>query len=263
MESTANKKENTQIMEEKFSEKKGNKFWYLKGLRDGIPIAMGYFAVSFTLGITMKNTGITPLQGAIMSMTMLASAGQYAAITVIAAGSGYLEMVITTLIVNLRYLLMSCALSQKVDSKTGMGHRLAMSYCITDEIFGAASLVEEKLNPFYSYGMVTVACPGWTIGTFLGVALGTILPERLSNAMGVALYGMFLAVIIPPARKDKVIACVVVLSMAASCVFSIVPGLKEISSGFRIIILTLIIAGIAAYVKPIAQTQGEEGKEHE
>ncbi len=250
----------------------GNRSWYLRGLKDGIPIALGYLAVGFTVGITARNIGMTPLQAALMSVSMLASAGEYAAMTVIGAASGYLEMVVTTLIVNLRYLLMSCSLSQKIDSGTGMGHRLAMSYCITDEIFGAASGVEGRLNPFYQYGMVTVASPGWTLGTFLGAALGAVLPVRLSNALNVALYGMFLAVIIPPARKDKVIATVVVASMAASYLFSVIPGLKEISSGFRIIILTLLIAGAAACLHPVDPdhprqekdpgntSQGEEGR---
>ena len=230
-----------------------SKVWYLRGLRDGIPIAMGYFAVAFTLGITAKNIGMTPIQAAVMSATMHASAGQFAAMTVMASGAGYLEMIITTVIVNLRYLLMACALSQKIDSKTKMGHRLVMSYFITDEIFGAASAVEGKLNPCYQYGMATVAGPGWTLGTFLGAVFGAILPLRLANAMNVALYGMFLAVIIPPARKDKVIAAVVVISMAASYLFSVLPVLRGISSGFRIMILTIIIAGIAAALKPVTE----------
>lgn len=228
-----------------------NKRWCLRGLRDGVPIALGYFAVAFTMGITAKNIGMSPLQAAVMSAVMHASAGQFAAMTVMAAGSGYLEMAITTVIVNLRYLLMSCSLSQKISPSTGIGHRLVMSYYVTDEIFGAASGVEGRLNPWYQYGMAAVAGPGWTVGTFLGAALGAVLPVRMANAMNIALYGMFLAVIIPPAKKDKVIAAVVVISMAASLVFSVLPVLREISSGFRIMILTFLIAGAAALIKPI------------
>lgn len=243
--------------------KSGRRYWYLKGMRDGLPIAMGYFAVAFTMGITAKNIGMTPLQSALMSITMLASAGQFAAMTVIAAGAGCLEMAVTTVIVNLRYLLMSCALSQKVGPQTGMGHRMLLSYCITDEIFGVEASVEGRLNPFYPYGMATVAAPGWTLGTFLGASLGAILPLRAANAMNVALYGMFLAVIIPPAKKDKVIASVVVVSMLASYLFSVTPVLCDISSGFRMIILTVVIAGIAAKIKPISSEVAEmsEGSE--
>lgn len=238
--------------------KTGSRSWYLRGLKDGVPIGLGYFAVAFTMGITAKNIGMTPLQAAVMSAAMHASAGQFAAMTVMASGAGYLEMIVTTVIVNLRYLLMACSLSQKIDSKTKMRHRLLMSYYITDEIFGAACGVQGRLNPFYQYGMATVAGPGWTVGTFLGAVFGSILPMRLANAMNVALYGMFLAVIIPPARKDKMIASVVVISMAASYLFSVLPGLRVISSGFRIMILTILIAGIAAVIKPVA----EEGDSH-
>lgn len=234
-------------------EKNGNKYWFTKGLKDGVPIAMGYFAVAFTMGITAKNIGMTPMQAAVMSACMLASAGQFAAMTVMASGAGFVEMIITTVIVNLRYLLMACSLSQKIDSKTGMGHRLGMSYCITDEIFGAASMVEGKLNPVYQYGMAAVAAPGWTLGTFCGAVFGAILPLRLANAMNVALYGMFLAVIIPPTKKSKVITVVVVASMAASYLFSVVPVLSGISSGFRIMILTIIIASIAAVLHPVEE----------
>lgn len=237
---------------------KTNGYWYKKGLRDGIPIAMGYFAVAFTLGITAKNIGMTPIQAAVSSMLLHASAGQYAAMTVIATGTGYLEMIMTTLIVNLRYLLMSCALSQKAGSEMKAGHRMIVSYYITDEIFGIASAVEGKLNPFYNYGAASVAGPGWTIGTFLGALLGTALPERLGLAFGVALYGMFIAIIIPPAKKNKIICGIIVVSMLSSSLFSILPGVKEISEGFKIIILTVVIAGIAAWKFPV-QEEGKEG----
>lgn len=227
-----------------------NGFWYRKGLRDGIPIAMGYFAVAFTLGITAKNIGMTPIQAAVSSMLLHASAGQYAAMTVIASGTGYLEMAMTTLIVNLRYLLMSCALSQKAGSGMKAGHRMLVSHYITDEIFGIATAVEGKLNPFYNYGAATVAGPGWTVGTFLGALLGTALPDRIGRALGVALYGMFMAIIIPPAKKSRIICGIVVVSMLASYLFSVLPGVREISEGFKIIILTVAIAGFAAWKFP-------------
>lgn len=237
---------------------KGNGYWYKKGLRDGVPIAMGYFAVAFTLGITAKNIGMTPVQAAVSSMLLHASAGQYAAMTVIASGTGYLEMVMTTLIVNLRYLLMSCALSQKIGSEMKTGHRMIVSYYITDEIFGIASAVEGKLNPFYNYGAASVAGPGWTIGTFLGALLGTALPDRLGRALGVALYGMFLAIIIPPAKKSRVICGIVTVSMLASCLFSAAPIAGKISEGFKIIILTVLIAGFAAFKFPVREETAQE-----
>jgi predicted branched-subunit amino acid permease len=242
---------------------KGNGFWYKKGLRDGIPIAMGYFAVAFTLGITAKNIGMTPVQAAVSSMLLHASAGQYAAMTVIASGTGYLEMVMTTLIVNLRYLLMSCALSQKAGTEMGVGHRMIVSQYITDEIFGIASAVEGKLNPFYNYGAATVAGPGWTVGTFLGALLGTALPDRIGRALGVALYGMFIAIIIPPAKKSRIICGIVVLSMLASYLFSILPGVGEISEGFKIIILTVAIAGFAAWKFPVREEAEGKAEEEE
>lgn len=248
-------KSEEQELQDKRSNGSNRNAWFRKGLKDGIPIGMGYFAVAFTMGITAKNIGMTPLQAAVMSAAMHASAGQFAAMTVMASGAGYLEMIVTTVIVNLRYLLMACSLSQKIDSKTRMGHRLVMSYYITDEIFGAACSVDGKVDPFYQYGMAAIAGPGWTLGTLSGAVFGAILPLRIASAMNVALYGMFLAVIIPPAKKNRVIAAVVAVSMAASALFSALPVLNEISSGFRIMILTILIAGAAAWLHPVEEQQ--------
>lgn len=238
----------------KRAKRQENKKWFLKGMRHGVPIGLGYFAVAFTLGIMAKEIGITPLQSALMSFTMHASAGEFAAMTVIAAGSGYAEMAITQLVINLRYLLMSCALSQKVSEKMPFYHRLFVSYFITDEIFGISSTVDGKLNPWYSYGAAFVASPGWVFGTFLGAVVGNILPANVASAMSVALYGMFLAIIIPPARKNKVIAVIVVASMLASSVFTWLAEYIPLSSGMRILILTVVIAGIAAYVHPMEES---------
>lgn len=235
-----------------------NRTWFLKGMRDGIPIGMGYFAVAFALGIAARKAGMSAVQAGIMSITMLASAGQYGAITVIAGGGGYLQMAVTTLIVNLRYLLMSCALSQKVDPELGLGHRFLLSYPITDEIFGIAMTVPGRLNPFYNYGAATVAAPGWTLGAFLGAAVGAVLPRRVENALSVALYGMFLAIIIPAARKNRIVAGIVAVSMLCSFLFTKIPLLKDISSGMQIILLTVLIAGSAAFLFPVNE-EGEGG----
>jgi len=235
-----------------------NKSWYLRGIKDGIPIALGYFVVSFTLGIAAKNIGISALQATIMSFTNNASAGEFAAFNVIAANSGYIEMAVTMLIVNLRYLLMSCALSQKISHDTPFIHRFFIAYDVTDEIFGISVSRPGFLNPFYSYGAMTVALPGWAVGTGLGVICGNIMSVRLLSAMSVALYGMFIAIVIPPTKNDKVIRIIVPLSMLASAAFTFAPYLKNISSGFRIIILTVVISAVAAYFFPRKETADEK-----
>ncbi|MBQ7581374.1 MAG: AzlC family ABC transporter permease [Lachnospiraceae bacterium] len=236
-----------------------NRTWYVKGIKDGIPIALGYFAVSFALGITAKEAGISPLQAGCMSAVMLASAGQAAAISVIAEADTLIQMAITTLVVNLRYILMSSSMSQKLDKKMPFIHRLFLPCFVTDEIFGIAMNVEGRLNPFYNYGAATVAVPGWTIGTVLGVSVGMILPERIVSALGVALYGMFLAIIIPGARKNRVIAVLVTVSMALSLLFSELPLTASISSSTRIIVLTIVISAAAALIRPIEEEEGGNG----
>ncbi|MFQ9893643.1 MAG: AzlC family ABC transporter permease, partial [Emergencia sp.] len=213
-----------------------NKTNYLQGLRDGIPIALGYFAVGFTLGIAAKAIGISAGQAGLMSFLMHASAGEFAVLTVIAGGSGYVAMIITQLVINMRYFLMSCSMSQKISPNTSLPKRLLLSYFVTDEIFGISASVQGELNPYYPLGAATVASPGWILGTVLGALVGNILPPSLSSALSVALYGMFLAVVIPASRKDKTIAAVVIVSMAGSLLFAFLPVLRGISDGTRIII---------------------------
>ncbi len=235
-----------------------NKKHYLTGLKDGTPIALGYFAVGFTLGIAARAMGISPFQAGLMSFLMHASAGEFAVLTVIAGGSGYLAMVITQLVINIRYFLMSCSMSQKINPNTSLPKRLLLSYFVTDEIFGISASVPGELNPYYPLGAATVASPGWILGTVLGALIGNILPASLSNALSVALYGMFLAVVVPASKKDKTIAAVVLASMAGSCAFTFLPVLSEIDSGTRIIILTLVIAAAAAVIKPVKQEEVEK-----
>lgn len=231
---------------------------FKQGMTDGIPIALGYMAVSFTFGIMAKDAGLTAFQAVLLSLTNLTSAGQFAGLGIIVASSSYLEMAFTQLVINLRYCLMSCALSQKLDFKAPFFHRFFIAYGNTDEIFGICSCREGKLDPFYCYGAISVASPGWAFGTFLGVLSGSILPARILSALGVALYGMFIAVIIPPAKTDKIIRGIVLASMAVSFVFTIIPVLNQISSGFRIILLTLLIAGTAALLFPIKSEEDIE-----
>ena len=230
-----------------------NAAWFPRGMKNGVPIALGYFAVAFTLGIAAKNAGMTAVQGAAASAATVASAGEFAGFHVIAAGASYVEMAIMMLVINARYLLMSCSLSQKLAPDLPVWHRLLVGWGVTDEIFGVASCVPDRLNPCYCYGMMAVSIPGWTIGTFLGIAVGNILPPNIVSALGVGLYGMFLAIIIPPARRDRVIAGLVTVSMAASLAMAKLPLLSQISSGMRTIILTVLIAGGAAVLFPIKE----------
>ncbi len=223
---------------------------FRKGMKDGMPICLGYFAVSFSLGIAARNAGITAFQGFLMSFLNNASAGEYALITTIAADAPYLEAVLITLVANARYLLMSTALSQRFSPKTGMGHRMLVAYDITDELFGIAIARDGDLEPFYSYGAFAVAIPGWAVGTAFGIIMGNLLPGILVRALSVALYGMFLAIIIPPAKKDKVVGVLVAISFAASYVASRAPGISRLSEGTRTILLTVLIAGAAALLFP-------------
>lgn len=233
--------------------------WFVRGLRDGIPICMGYFAVSFALGITARGIGMNALQAGLMSLGMVASAGEFAAIGLIQSGAGVIEMISTCIVVNLRYFLMSCSLSQKLSPKLPFYHRFLLPYCVTDEIFGLSCAVPGYLDPLYTYGMTIVSVAGWTTGTVLGVLLGNIMPAWAVNSLNVSLYGMFLAIIIPPARKDRFIAGIVLVSMTASGLFSILPVLSRISGGFRVIILTLLIAGTAAFIHPVDEAEEKEG----
>lgn len=235
-------------------------YTFVRGMRDGIPICLGYFAVSFALGIAGRGVGMNAVQAFVMSLTMVASAGQFAAITLIGAGAGIIEMITTTVVVNLRYLLMSCSLTQKLSPETKLLHRLALSYCMTDEIFGLSISVDGFLRPVYTYGITVISVSGWCLGTVLGVVAGNILPALVTNALGVAMYGMFLAIIIPPAKENHFLGALVAVSMAASGLFSILPYLKAISSGFRVIILTILIAGIAAVIHPIEEPSDNPGQ---
>ena len=227
-----------------------NKKWYLKGIKDGIPIALGYFAVSFTLGILASEKGINAFQAMLATGLTNASAGGYAAFNLIGEDGGYLALALTELIVNARYLLMSCALSQKFSPKTSILHRMLVAFNVTDEVFGISISVKGNLNPYYNYGASSVSIPGWALGTFFGVVMGNVLPSSAVSALSVGLYGMFLAIIVPPAKKDKVIAGIIPISMIASFLFSALPYLKNISSGMRVIILTVIISLICAILFP-------------
>ncbi|MDD6088140.1 MAG: AzlC family ABC transporter permease [Desulfovibrionaceae bacterium] len=228
-----------------------NTHQFREGLRDGIPIASGYFAVAFSLGIAARNAGLTPLQGFLASLLNNASAGEYIGFTMIAAGASLAEIALLTIIANARYLLMSCALSQKLAPDTPLRHRILLGFDLTDELFGISIARKGFLNPVYTYGAMCVAIPGWSIGTYCGIVAGNVLPVRIVSALSVALYGMFLAIIIPPAKSNRILAACIAFSFAASFAAARLPLFTSISSGTMTILLTIAIAGAAALLFPI------------
>ena len=231
---------------------------FCDGMRDGFPIALGYFAVAFSLGIAARNAGLTPVQGFLASILNNASAGEYAAFTLIAAGATYWEVAVITLIANARYLLMSCALAQRFSPETPFFHRLLIGYDVTDELFGITIARPGYLNPYYTYGAILLAAPAWAIGTALGIIAGNALPLRVVSALRVALYGMFLAIIIPPARKNRIVAALVVISFVLSFACEYLPGSSALSGGTRTIILTVAISAAAAVLFPVKQEADHE-----
>ncbi|MDO4616990.1 MAG: AzlC family ABC transporter permease [Lachnospiraceae bacterium] len=229
---------------------------FRKGIQHGIPICLGYFFVSFGVGIMASRSGISPWVAALISLTNLTSAGEAAGIGVIAAGGSYIEMVMTQILINLRYSLMGLSLSQNLDESFRPIHRLTVSYGITDEIFGVASGQKEPLKPAYMYGMIFIATVGWTLGTLMGGICGDILPVILTNALGVMLYGMFIAIIIPPIRESLSNLAVILLAAGASCL--IYFCLPKISSGFAIIISAIFASVIMAILHPISDEEEQE-----
>lgn len=236
-----------------------NRALFIRGLKNGLPIGLGYLAVSFSLGIAARAAGLTAAQGFLVSLLCNASAGEYVGFTIIAAGASYIEMAIATFIANMRYLLMSCALSQRMAPGTSLLHRLVVGFDITDEVFGITIARPGYVNPVYTYGAMVTSIPFWATGTALGVIAGNLLPVRLVSAFSVALYGMFLAVIIPPARKDKVIMAIVPICFAASFAATKIPFVSGLADGTRTIILTVIIAAAAAILFPRDDSEEAEG----
>ena len=206
---------------------------------DSIPIALAYFAVAFSLGIMARKAGLTPFQGFLSSMLNHASAGEYAEFTVIEAGAPYIEMALVILITNARYLLMSCALSQRFAPDAPLIHRVLVGFGITDEIFGISIARPGNVNPFYTYGAMALALPAWSSATAIGIVAGNILPASAVSALSVALYGMFLAIVIPPTKKNKVLGGVVLISFVFSGLFTWLPVTKTLSASMRTIILTI------------------------
>lgn len=224
---------------------------FFEGFRDSIPIGLGYFAVAFSLGILAKKAGLNATQGFIASLLNVASAGENALFNAILDHETYIEVAVITFVVNARYFLMSCSLSQKFSQNTKFIHRLFVGFGVTDEIFGITIARKGPVEPAYNYGAFAFSIPCWALGTSIGVIAGSILPDQIVQALSAALYGMFIAIFIPPAKKDWVIAVAVITSFITSYLSDIIPYIRDLSPGTRTIILTVLISSIVAIIKPI------------
>ena len=223
------------------------------GLRDGIPIAVGYFSVSFTFGMLAVRDGISPFHSVLISLLNLTSAGQFAGLTVIVSGASLLEMALTQLVINIRYALMSISLSQKLDSSVKSFQRMLIAYGNTDEIFAVASSKPGSVGSRYMYGLIALPVLGWVGGTLTGAVASTLLPAAVISALGVALYGMFIAIVVPVAKENREVLIVAGSALLFSTAFYYLPVLREISSGFTIIICTVAAAGIGAVLFPVKE----------
>jgi 4-azaleucine resistance transporter AzlC len=228
---------------------------FVRGIKRGFPICLGYIPVSFTFGLIAVKMGFTPAQATLISLTNMASAGQFAGIRLIEGGAPYIELIITTFVINLRYFLMSLSLSQKVNPEMPFYKRAIMAYCITDEVFALASMEPEDVSfPFFG-GLMLTPILGWTSGTLLGAIASNLLSPMLQGCMGIARYCMFIAIIIPPARKSRKVALAVVIAAALSCIFKYVPGINTLSTvgggGWAIITAAILGAAICASIKEV------------
>lgn len=227
---------------------------FKNGLRDGIPIALGYISVSFTFGLQAVSSELYWWESVLISLTNLTSAGQFAGLDIMIRGGGFwVEMACAQLVINLRYSLMSLSLSQKADGSLRGIHRWLTGFGITDEIFAVAMGNKNDVSRSYLYGLILLPVLGWTSGTLIGAAAGQILPEVVRSSLGIAIYGMFLAIIIPPAKKNHAVLKVVVIAVVLSCAFKWLPILNSVSSGFVIIICTVIAALVGAIFFPVKE----------
>ena len=228
---------------------------FTAGFKDGIPICLGYIAVSFTFGIMAKKVGISIFDAVLISLTNVTSAGQFAGLTSIVENSGLWLMILTQLIINSRYALMSLALSQRMGEKIGLLPRLFIAFFNTDEIFALAMARMEPLTVPYLLGLGTLPIVGWTLGTLCGGLAGSVLPHSIQAALGVMLYGMFVAIVIPPAKQDRKVLVSVILALLCSSAFAWIPVLQQVSAGISIVICTVAAAGICAWILPIEEKE--------
>lgn len=228
-----------------------NRKEFVQGIKDGIPICLGYFSVSMAFGLTAVLSGIPIWAAVLISLTNLTSAGQFAGVNILIAQGTMIELALTTFIINIRYFLMSLSVSQKVENKMKMSERLAIAFGITDEIFAVSVQRKEELTSDYMAGLILTPLIGWTGGTFIGAVATSFMPKSLSDAMGIALYGMFIAIIIPPAKKQKNVLFTVVLAILSSILFTYIPVINKLSGGWSIIIITVVVSMIAAFLFPV------------
>ena len=230
---------------------KDNKQHIIHGLRVGMPIAVGYLAVAFSIGIIAAKAGLSAPEGFLSSFFTRASAGEYGTYTLVAAQAAYVEVVAMCLVVNLRYMLMSAALSQKIAPGTSWLHRILMACCITDEVFGVSMVYPGYTPPAYTYAAALVSTLFWASGCAIGIIAGSLLPQPMVTALSMSLYGMFLAIIIPPAHHDRNVLYALVASFALSGLCAVAPVTSQWSSGMRTVVLTIVISAVAAWLKPI------------
>lgn len=228
---------------------------FREGIRDGLPICMGYFSVSMAFGLAVVKSGMPMWSAVLISLTNLTSAGQFAGTNLLVAGGAMLELAITTFIINIRYFLMSISVSQKMGPDFNMPKRLIAAFGITDEIFAVSMQRRKDLSFLYMVGLIITPVIGWTSGTFVGAVANSLLPEALSSAMGIALYGMFIAVIVPPARDQKNVLFAVTMAILASVCFAYLPVLSSLSSGWSIIIITILVSAVAAALFPVKEEE--------
>lgn len=236
---------------------KSSKYTFRNGVSDSIPIGLGYLSVSFGFGIAAATGGMSPLVALIISLTNMTSAGQVAGVGVILAAGSLLEMALTQLTINLRYSLMSISLSQKLDSSFSFIHRAICGFGMTDEIFAVASSKKGSICPKYMYGLIILPYISWSLGTVLGAVAGSLLPDSLKNALGIAIFGMFIAIVLPDAKKSFGVALASLISAAISCALYYIPVFSSIGSGFSIIICSVIASAIVAILCPIKDEEEE------
>lgn len=224
---------------------------FLTGMKAGLPVCIGYFSVSFGFGAMAIAQGLSIWQAILISASNLTSAGQFAGLTVIAAGAAIIEMLLTQLVINSRYALMSLALGQRLGQEVGTGKRLLVAFFNTDEVFALGMAQGKKLTAGFFAGAGVIAAIGWTLGTAMGAIAGSLLPESVRMALGVLLYGMFVAIVVPQAKEEKPILFSVVLALILSCLFAWMPGLNRISDGLAIVLCTCLAAAVCALLFPV------------
>ncbi len=228
---------------------------FFKGMRDTLPICLGYIPISFAFGMMAKDMGFNVWTAVLISLTNFTSAGQLAGTAIMAASGGYLEIAVTTFVINIRYMLMSLSLSQKIEEKMPALHRAVLSFGITDEIFAVASQSDGKVSSPYFAGLIIPAYLSWCLSTLFGATAASLLPQSLCSAFGIAIYGMFLAIIIPPAKKVTPILMTVIISAAMSCIFRYTPVLNMLSFGWVVIICAVVASALAALRFPVSNEE--------